>query len=77
MHRIALVTRLAHTLFEPPTDARPYRPHAHRVSPLRPTPDARPLTGVRKARRVERRVGALPRPIDQRFPAYPITTPTV
>lgn len=72
MHRIALVAWLAHMFFEP-TEARPYRPHAHPVAPLRPAPDTRPLTGVRKARRGDR---ALPRPVARRFPVYPIQTPT-
>jgi hypothetical protein len=77
MHRIALVAWLAHTLFEPPADtSRPFRPHAHRAATLRPAPDARPLTGVRKARRGDRRDVGLPRPVARRFPVYPIQTPT-
>lgn len=75
MQRIAIVAWLAHTFFEP-TEARPYRPHAHPVAPLRPAPDTRPLTGVRKARRSARRGSDLPRPVAQRFPVYPVTTPT-
>lgn len=65
MYRIALVAQLAHSMFAP-SDARPHRPHARPLASLRPVPETRPLTGVRKARRADR---GLARPTARALPS--------
>lgn len=63
MHRSAVVASLLDRLLASPgSQSRPDRAHAHRTASLRPAPDARPFTGLRKARRAARPEDAPRRP---------------